>query len=173
MKRWYMLTVVGADRPGIVAGLTQALFRGGCNLGEASMVRLGGNFTIMLMVEIDAGIDVLRKLTEEVTRQFGLRLHVDEIQARLHEHPEPNIQVVVHGADRAGIVAEVTAALAAAGLNVLDLESEVGGTPDQPIYVMLLEGYAAGGVEAMENALAPVRNSGIEVHVSPIDALIG
>jgi hypothetical protein len=30
-----MLTVAGTDRPGIVAALTDALFRGGANLGEA------------------------------------------------------------------------------------------------------------------------------------------
>ncbi len=49
MKKWLMLTVVGADRPGIVARVTDALYKGGCNLGEASMMRLGGNFTIILM----------------------------------------------------------------------------------------------------------------------------
>ncbi|CAK0777283.1 hypothetical protein CCP3SC15_5790004 [Gammaproteobacteria bacterium] len=47
MKQWYMLTVVGQDRPGIVALLTASLYEGGCNLGEASMIRLGGNFTII------------------------------------------------------------------------------------------------------------------------------
>ena len=37
--------------------VTRALFEGGCNLGEASMIRLGANFTIMLMVSYsgDAG----------------------------------------------------------------------------------------------------------------------
>src|SRR4030067_3820292 len=60
MKRWYMVTVVGKDRPGIVAGLTEALYRGGANLGEASMARLGGNFTIMLMVQIDGEPDANR-----------------------------------------------------------------------------------------------------------------
>jgi len=54
MDKWYMLTVVGEDRPGIVAKLTHALFEGGCDLGEASMMRLGGSFTIMLMVKTDA-----------------------------------------------------------------------------------------------------------------------
>ena len=49
MKRWHMLTLVGTDRPGIMAALTGTLFRAGCNLGEASMARLSGNFTIMLM----------------------------------------------------------------------------------------------------------------------------
>jgi len=41
---WYMLTLVGEDRPGIVAKLTAALFAAGCNLGEATMARLGGIF---------------------------------------------------------------------------------------------------------------------------------
>ena len=53
MKHWYMLTLVGKDRSGIVAHISAALFDGGCNLGEASMIRLGGNFTIMMMVEFD------------------------------------------------------------------------------------------------------------------------
>ncbi|MCG7961385.1 MAG: amino acid-binding protein, partial [Candidatus Thiodiazotropha taylori] len=41
--KWQMLTLVGEDQPGIVAQVTDALFRGGCTLGEASMLRLGGN----------------------------------------------------------------------------------------------------------------------------------
>ena len=34
MKHWYMLTLVGEDRPGIVAKVTSALFDGDCNLGD-------------------------------------------------------------------------------------------------------------------------------------------
>ena len=51
MKKWFMLILVGKDQPGIVAQITRALYEGECNLGEASMVRLGGNFTVMLMVQ--------------------------------------------------------------------------------------------------------------------------
>jgi peptide deformylase len=39
-EKWFMLTLVGKDRPGIVAQITRALYEGDCNLGEASMVRL-------------------------------------------------------------------------------------------------------------------------------------
>ena len=49
MGNWYMLTMVGKDRPGIVAEVSQVLFEAGGNLGEASMARLGGNFTVMLL----------------------------------------------------------------------------------------------------------------------------
>ena len=48
--QWHMLTLIGEDKPGIVAAVTQALFDLGLNLGETSMLRLGGNFTIMMMV---------------------------------------------------------------------------------------------------------------------------
>ncbi len=173
MKHWYMLTVVGADQPGIVAALTDALYRGGSNLGEASMVRLGGNFTIMLMVESGAGSAPLLTMVEGAIKQFDLHVHIDEIRAQLHQHPEPNVRVVVHGADRVGIVADVTGALARAGLNILDLESEVGGTEAQPIYIMLLQGYVAGGTAALEPKLTDVRKSGVEVQITAIDTLIG
>ena len=171
-EHWHMLTVIGADRPGIVAKLTEALFRGGCNLGEASMARLGGNFSVMLMVE-GADATALEKLVRPVTDALGLRLHIDPIHGELHRHVEPNVQVTVYGADRPGIVAQATAALTAAGFNILDLNTDVGGTAERPIYVMLIEGHAAGGVAAVERTIAPLRAGGIEVRVTALDILIG
>lgn len=172
MTSWYMVTVVGSDRPGIVAALSAALYRAGANLGEASMARLGGNFTIMVMVETDMALAALERAMAPVATEFTSRVHADPIDARLHAHAQPNVQVTVYGADRAGIVAEVTGALAAVGFSVLDLASDVGGSAQQPLYIMILEGHVTGGVEALESALAPLRQSGIDVRISPIDALV-
>src|SRR5688500_6474480 len=99
MKRWHMLTVVGQDRAGIVAALSDALYRGGANLGEASMARLGGNFTIMMMVQTDSDARALETSLAPVAEKLGLRVHVDAIDARLHQHVEPNARITVHGAD--------------------------------------------------------------------------
>lgn len=173
MKRWYMLTVVGKDRAGIVAGLTDALYHAGANLGETSMVRLGGNFTIMLMAETEDDEAALRQQLESVSRALGLHVHIDAIEGRLHDHVEPNVRITVHGADRPGIVAQVTAALATAGLNILDLDSDVAGTREQPLYVMMIDGYVPGGAVALEKQLGPIRRNGIEVRVTPIDTLVG
>ena len=136
MTHWYMLTLVGQDRPGIVARITHALYEGGCNLGEASMMRLGGNFTIMLMVQHDGTVKTLAALVEPVAESLDLHLHVDRIEGHLHRHLEPDVRITVHGADRAGIVAQVTGALAEAGLNILDLYSDVAGSVAQPIYIL-------------------------------------
>jgi glycine cleavage system transcriptional repressor len=172
-KHWFMLTVVGRDRPGIVAGISKALFDGGCSLGEASMIRLGGNFTIMLMVRYSGTSAALQGLVEGLARDLRLRMHVDAIEGGLHQHLEPDVRITVCGADRPGIVAQVTGALAEAGLNILDLESDVAGSTVRPIYIMHIEGQALQGIEALRAALEPVTRLGIEVSLAPMDTVIG
>ncbi|HEY0634123.1 MAG TPA: ACT domain-containing protein [Gammaproteobacteria bacterium] len=173
MNHWYMLTLVGKDRPGIVAHLSSALFEGGCNLGEATMMRLGGNFSIMLMVQSELNSKGLHDLVMPVAESMGLHLHVDRIEGGLHQHLDPDVRITVYGADRAGIVAKVTGALAEAGLHILDLESDVAGSSDKPIYIMHIEGHAAEGIEALQSALEVVNKEGIEVQIAPVQTLIG
>jgi glycine cleavage system transcriptional repressor len=168
-----MVTLVGRDRPGIVAQVADALFQGGCNLGEASMLRLGESFTIMLMVHDGGSTETLHRLLQPVASALSLHLHVDPIEGGLHKHVQPDVRITVFGADRPGIVAQVTGALAEAGLNIVDLESDVAGSEDKPIYIMYIEGQALRGVPALELALKTVTGRGIEAHLEPIDTLIG
>ncbi len=170
---WFMLTLIGEDRPGIVAEVTQALFAGGCNLGEATMARLGGNFSIMLMVHATGTLEALTALVVPVAQRLGLHLHVDVIEGHLHQHLIPDTRVTVYGADRAGIVAQVSGVLMAAGFNILDLQSDVGGSSDKPVYIMTMEGQAQKGLDAIETAMADVARAGIHVDVQPIETLIG
>jgi len=172
-EHWYMLTLIGEDKPGIVAAVTKTLFDLGLNLGETSMLRLGGNFTVMMMVSGSHPEDSLRAQLKPVIEAQGMCLHIDPIKAHLHEHLLPNIQVTVSGADRAGIVAQVTAALAASGFNILDLESDVAGTAAKPVYIMQIAGVADVPVESVERALEPLRQEGVDVNVSPIETYIG
>jgi len=173
MADWNMLTLVGADRPGIVARVTRTLYACGCQLGEASMIRLGGNFTIMLMVSGERPcadiLDALRPVSEEL----ALRIHLDPVPGGLHRHLVPNLQVRVAGADRAGIVADVTEILAEQGFNILELESDVAGDEDHPVYIMNIQGYCERTVEAVQKALSALGSSGVSVEVAPIDVLIG
>ena len=173
MTDWNMLTLVGEDRPGIVAGVTEALYAAGCALGEASMMRLGANFTIMMMVSGGPGARDLEAAVEPVARRLGLRFHIDPIEGGLHRHQVPNIQVRVSGADRPGIVAQVTGALARAGFNILELESDVAGDARAPVYIMCIQGCSDATVESLEAAVAGLKSQGIDVDVSPVETLIG
>ncbi len=172
-EHWYMLTLVGRDRAGIVAHITHALYEGGCNLGEASMMRIGTNFSIMMMVQHDGTANSLKKLLQTEAESLGLHLHIDKIEGGLHHHHEPDVRITVYGADRAGIVAHVTGALAEAGLDILDLTSDVGGTKADPIYILHIEGQAQEGISALESALRIVKKEGVETQITPIDTLVG
>lgn len=173
MKTWNMVTFIGQDRPGIVARVSRALYEGGFNLGEASMHRLGGNFVIMLMVQHDLPVDSLEATLEPVARRLDLKLSIAPIEGKLHSHQVPNVCVLVHGADRAGIVAQVTGILADAGVNILDLSSDVAGTAEAPIYIMQIEGIAGGGVDDLEQALEQAKIPGVEVTINPITTMVG
>ncbi|MBV5307946.1 glycine cleavage system protein R [Chromatium okenii] len=173
MAAWNMLTLVGADRPSIVAQVTHTLYQLGGNLGEASMIRLGGNFTIMLMVSGDLSTEAMLAALAPVSTALGLRVHVDPVHGELHQHQVPNFQVRVNGADRAGIVAEVTAILATQGFNILELDSDVAGDLAQPLYLMNIQGFCAAPLEALETALAPLIAQGVAVTVAPLELMIG
>jgi glycine cleavage system transcriptional repressor len=174
MNQWLMLTLIGKDQPGIVAQVTAALYQAGCNLGEASMLRLGGNFTIMLMVDSPLPAQQLAASLAPIEQGLSLRIHLDPISGELHHHVQPDVQVQVHGADRAGIVAQVSGALAAAGLNILALESDVGGSAERPIYIMHIEGAALRGIPALQAALEQLQASGsvLNVRLSPLDTYV-
>jgi glycine cleavage system transcriptional repressor len=172
MADWKMLTLVGRDRPGIVAAVTRGLFDAGINLGEASMTRIGGNFAMLLMVNGAAADDALEKAVETPVRDMDLHLHVMPMDdAGLHRHKIPNYQVRVMGADRAGIVAQVTERLLAEGFNILELESDVAGTAEKPVYIMNIAGYADADMEALQDALDELGD--IDVSVSSVETLIG
>ena len=173
MDKWFMLTVIGKDRPGIVAKITAALYDGGCHLGEASMMRLGGNFAIMLMVRHSGSGKLLFSMVEPVAESLGLHLHVDSIKGKLHQHMVPDVHLSISGADRAGIVASVTNILAQAGLHILDLESDVAGDDEHPIYIMHIEGHAAEGVDSLKAAIEIVKKDGIDASLEEIEILIG
>lgn len=167
--KWSVLTLVGADQPGIVAKVTQALFDEGCQLAEASMMRLGGNFAIMLRVSHDEAKD-LNAILSDVTRLLNLHIHIDNDVAALSHHIEPDVRITVYGADRPGIVSQVTGSLAEAGLNIVGLETAVAGDENQPIYIMSLEGNAQRGMTELQQAIKSLDDS-IDVSLIPIDTL--
>lgn len=168
MKKWSVLTLVGADQPGIVAGVTKALAAANCELGETSMMQMGGNFSMMLRVQHEE-IDLASSL-KKVCEELNLHLHIDDDVDGKTEAEEPDVNITVYGADRSGIVAEVTGVLADAGLNIIDLETAVGGSAEKPIYIMTIEGKADQGVDALNDAAKNI-SAGIELNIVSIQTL--
>jgi glycine cleavage system transcriptional repressor len=145
MKRWFALSAIGRDRPGIVADLAELIYECDCNLEDSSMTILGSEFAVLLLLSGE-GPDVERRLSAGCKRlEWEKRLTVffrplDESPHGAHRRGTA-MECVVTGVDKAGIVARVARTLADAGINVTDLRTESRPEPETgtPIYTMRMQ----------------------------------
>jgi glycine cleavage system transcriptional repressor len=168
------LSALGADRPGIVAAVSGVLGDLGCNLEDSTMTTLQGHFAVLLVVAAPDGVtaDVLQDALTDVAGHFDLVVAVRPLGevAPAGEPPGPSTEawtIAVHGADRTGIVRDVTRSLAEAGGNVVDLSTHLVGGADAPVYVMTLWVTLPAGT-AGETAAERVRQAAaaMDVHCS-------
>jgi glycine cleavage system transcriptional repressor len=168
------LSALGADRPGIVAGISDVLVANGCNLEDSTMTNLQGHFAVMLVVAApdDVTAPALEVALAEVAGRFELVVAVRPlgVVAAPGETTGPTTEpwtIAVHGADRTGIVRDVTSALAAAGGNVVNLSTHLVGEAKAPVYVMTLSVTLPSGT-AGEAAAERIRQAAaaLDVHCS-------
>ncbi len=175
-----VVTAFGPDRPGIVAAVTGVLVRHGANLADTAMTNLAGQFAMVLVVEVPAeehAAALERALSDETT---GLDLTVavrplaDEHEGELApKGGETAWAVSVYGADQPGLVHRVTTVLADRAANVVDLTTRTIGTPEEPVYVMLLDITLPFGDDAspLQAELASLADDlRVEIHLRAEDA---
>jgi glycine cleavage system transcriptional repressor len=144
MRRWFALSAIGRDRPGIVADLSELIYECDCNLEDSRMTILGSEFAVLLLLS-GAGADVEHRLSAGCKRlEWEKRLTVffrpleGDAPPRPAGAPGVAMECVVSGVDKAGIVARVARALADHGVNVTDLETQTRPEPGTgtPLYTM-------------------------------------
>src|SRR5215471_465462 len=117
MKRWFALSAIGRDRPGIVADLAELIYECDCNLEESSMTVLGSEFAVLLVLS-GQGIDLERRLAsackqlewEKRVTVFLRPLEGEPTRYRTGERVTP-YELHATGMDKAGIVARVARCL--------------------------------------------------------------
>ena len=178
MDTFSLLTVTGRDRPGIVARVTGILFESGCNIADSSMTRLGGAFTVMLILRTPDHPDLaaLDGQFQALAREMDLAVHLrtlpaDDALRFSAPAPENTCIISVLGADQPGIVFRVAQTLAAAGGNVIDLYTRVIGTERRPVYSMVIEAELADGFGPLEDRLAELaRSLNVDISVRPSES---
>lgn len=154
-----LLTFSGRDRPGIVARATQVLFESGCNIADSSMTRLGGEFIVMLILHLPADMTTERlaqrfqPLAEEMTLAIQIRPLSAAVSPPLQVTPSHAYTLSVLGADQPGIVFRVTQLLAETGCNITDLYTQIIGTPEKPVYSMVIEVESNNGTDLLQHRL--------------------
>ncbi|ANH38414.1 Glycine cleavage system transcriptional repressor [Nocardioides dokdonensis FR1436] len=149
----HAVTVLGHDRPGIIAEATGRLAELGLNLEDSSMTLLRGHFAMTLVcagpvraLEIE---QALAPLTGDGTLTVTVRDVPDE-HAQSH-HTGSGWVLTVHGGDRAGIVSAVVGRVAEVGGNITDLTTRLAGE----LYLLIAEIDlpADADVAALERAI--------------------
>lgn len=137
----FAVTAIGADRPGIVASLTEALLDLGGNLEDVASTILRGHFSMMLVVNAPDGVDA--KALEQGLGQAAWPLRVSvtvrEVESGGTQRPRATHYLVVYGSDKPGIVAKLSRLLSDRGANINDLSCRLVGTDEKPVYAMIAE----------------------------------
>ena len=159
MQTTLVMTVIGADRTGLVESVARLVAEHGGNWLESRMCRLGGQFAGIARVAVPAAQRPI--LETALGKLSGLTIVVrgdDPVQSAA---PALLVSLEVVGQDRPGIVREITRALSEQGVNVEELATECVSAPMsgealfQASAVLLLPaGVAVGALrQAIEQAV--------------------
>jgi glycine cleavage system transcriptional repressor len=124
----HAITVIGRDRPGIIAEATAALAALGLNIEDSTMTLLRGHFAMMLLCAGDVGSSRVREGLSSLTADRSLDVSVREVPEEPQgEQVGASYVLTVHGGDRPGIVSAVAQQVAAVGGNITDLTTRLAG----------------------------------------------
>ena len=162
MTRWFAMSAIGRDRPGIVADLAELIYDSECNLEDSRMTILGSEFAVLLLLS-GQDDDVERRLSSGCKRlewEKRLTVFIRPLDGPPPVPSEPPrgtlLECVVTGVDRGGIVARVARTIAEHDANITDLHSDLRPEPESgtPMYTMRLRLVVPPGRDA-----APLRHA--------------
>jgi glycine cleavage system transcriptional repressor len=139
-----IISVLGKDRPGIIAAVTKVLFEKDFNIEDVSQTILQNQFSGIFIASGPQGFspgDLCRVLESE-TIDFGLHFYVSALSSEAVTWTscdcEPFI-ITTRGPDRKGLVANVTALLASHNVNVTQLRAVFRGGTEPGKNVMIYD----------------------------------
>ncbi|MDX1659358.1 MAG: ACT domain-containing protein [Nitriliruptorales bacterium] len=120
----FVLSIIGRDRAGLVEALAEVVANHGGNWERSHMTELAGMFAGMVLVRVPKDRAEPFREALEPLRDRGLM----EVTLRPADSEEDGadgttVRFEVVGADRPGIVREVSHRLASRGVSIIDLET--------------------------------------------------
>ena len=141
----HAITVLGHDRPGIIAETTGRLSGLGHNLEDSSMTLLRGHFAMTLICAGPAGDAAIEQALAPLTADGRLTVTVREVPEEQAPEDRGSAWVLtVHGGDRTGIVSAIADEVARVGGNITDLTTRLAGE----LYLLVAEIDLPAGTDA-------------------------
>jgi glycine cleavage system transcriptional repressor len=165
----YAITIIGHDRPGIIADVAEVLAGLELNLTDSTMTLLRGHFAMTLVCAGPPAGQAVESGLAPLTTGGSLVVTVRELDPEREPEPVGRPYVLsLHGADRLGIVASVSRVVADVGGNVTDLSTRLTGD----LYVLVAEVDLPSTVDvgALAGRLADLTSAlGVEAQLRPAE----
>jgi len=172
MSTGIVITLTGPDRVGIVEEVTRITLGLGGNVETSRMVRLGGEFAVLMLTSMPAEESQVEAAFAPLVSQ-GYRLTVSATA------PAPASSVALYtvevlGADHEGIIHEIARNLAAAGINIESMETGTVPSPitGTPLFAMkaLVAVPASNGSDSWIGAVEEAGSqANVDVTVTPFE----
>ena len=143
MKK-FIISVLGNDRPGIIAAVTRVLFEKDFNIEDVSQTILQSQFSGIFIVTGPDTIEPVQLCSylQDGTMDMQMHYHVKEMDPAPFTWTECDCEcfvITTRGPDRKGLVAEITAALAHHNVNVTQLQAVFRGGMEPGKNIMIYE----------------------------------
>ncbi len=140
-----VISAIGKDRPGIAAGVTEALFLAGCNLEDTAMTILEGEFAILLIASLPTKMPMaaFEHRVQQLAKKMKLVLSIKKMEvnpgAKIAGLPRTAI-ITASGSDQTGILYRLSGILARNKVNITDLSSrQIPGPKKTTLYTVMIE----------------------------------
>jgi glycine cleavage system transcriptional repressor len=164
----YAITVIGSDRPGIIADVSAVLAGQGLNLTDSTMTLLRGHFAMTLLCSGQVAAGDIEAALSGLSGDLVMTVR-EVVPGDGSTGDGGHFLLRLHGTDRLGIVAAVTRVLAEAGGNITDLTTRlVSG-----LYVIVAEVDIPSTVDIEDLAVrlrAVAADLGVEATLAPADS---
>ncbi|MGV8074879.1 MAG: glycine cleavage system protein R [Syntrophobacteraceae bacterium] len=155
-----VVSVLGYDRPGIIAAVSKILFEQQCNIEDVSQTTLQTEFVgIFIASQPDElSLETLHAKLRESLLPKGLSVIVKPMEKRTEWNPpatsEPFI-ITTLGSDRLGLVAGMTEVMERFGINITNLRAVFRGslTPEHNMMIYEVDISAETDQQAFREAL--------------------
>lgn len=139
-----ILSILGRDRPGIVAAVARVLFDQNCNIENVSQTMLQTEFAGIFIVSLPNGMtpDDLQRELDARLAPIGLTVltkpcdHGEEACAPAACEP---FVITSRGPDRKGLVAHISGVIARYGVNITNLQAMFRGGNQPGDNIMIYE----------------------------------
>ena len=117
---------IGPDEAGIVARISGIVTSNNGNIEESRMIRLGSEFSIIMMISIPSEFE--SNLSNNLESIDGIKFYLTETK-KLPSNDTPTHTIHLTGGDTEGIVHKMSDVLTSMGINIIEIITDTVNAP--------------------------------------------